>query len=169
MSLLLALAGCVLVSGVIGDRQAMPTSGILLGLASGLAYAFGGIFNKFALKRSYSSETISFYTFVFCALGAAPLAFSHPFPVLSDGDMIPALCCLLGMAVLCGIIPTFLYATGLKGVAPGRASLFTSSEPATATLLGVLLYHEQLTGQALTGIMLIAAAVGLLAAEKGAR
>ena len=167
VSLLLALAGCVLVSGVVGGGQAMPTVGILLGLASGLAYAFGGIFNKFALQKGYSSEVISFYTFLFCALGAAPLAMAQPFPALSGSGMTGAVGYLLGMAVLCGIFPTFLYATGLKGVAPGRASLFTSSEPAVATLLGVLLYHEKLTALAVAGIVLIVAAVCMLAMEKG--
>ena len=166
LSLLPALTGCVLVSGVVGGGQAMPAAGILLGLGSGLAYAFSGIFNKYALERGYSSETISFYTFVFCALGAAPLALAQPFPSLTGGDLAGAAGYLLGMAALCGIFPTFLYATGLKGVAPGRASLFTSSEPAVATLLGVLLYHEKLTALAVAGIVLIVAAVCVLATEK---
>lgn len=166
VALLLALSGCVLVSGIIGGDQALPFVGVLLGLGSGLAYAVSGVFNKFALQRGYSSETISFYTFVFCTTGALPLALSQPFPALSSSDMLTAGVYLLSMALLCGVFPTFLYATGLKGVAPGRASLFTSSEPAVATLLGIFVFHEKLTLLALTGIVLIILAVVVLAAEK---
>lgn len=167
MALLLALSGCVLVSGVVGGAHALPLAGILLGLGSGLTYAFSGIFNKFALQRGYSSETISFYTFVFCALGAAPLAFMEPFPALGGMELALTGGNLFGMALLCGIFPTFLYATGLKGVSPGRASLFTSSEPAVATLLGVLVLHEELTLLMIVGILLIVSVVILLSKEGG--
>lgn len=166
VALFLTLSGCVIVSGIWDRGHAIPVVGLLLGLGSGLTYALSGIFNKFALQRGYSSETISFYTFLFCALGSIPLAIAQPLPTLSGAEFLSAGKNLLGMSLLCGIFPTFLYATGLKKVAPGRASLFTSSEPAVATLLGVLVYHEELTLYMVLGILLIISAVTLLSKER---
>lgn len=163
-SLILALMGCVLVSGL-GGAQQLPAVGLLLGLASGLAYAMSGIFNKFALQRGYSSSTITFYTSLFCMLGAIPLAAAQPFPVLAVPETASAVGALLGMSLLCGIMPTMLYATGLKQIGPGRASMLTSAEPAVATLLGVFWFHERLTVLALIGIILIIIAVINLASE----
>jgi len=165
IALVLALAGCVLVSGIGGAAQ-LPVVGLLLGLGSGVTYSLYGIFSKLALQRGYSSSAITLYTPLFCMLGALPLSFLHPFPTLEGSDVTWGIGALVGMSLLCSILPTLLYATGLKMVAPGRAAMLTSAEPAVATLLGVFWFHERLTLLAVGGIVLIIVAVILLAGEK---
>jgi len=165
LALTLALSGCVLVSGIGGEQQ-FPILGILLGLGSGLAYALGGIFNKLALQKKYSSQTITFYTLLFCMLGVAPLACSEPFPLLAPPDLLKTLGLFFAMSVFCSIIPTLLLVIGQKVVAPGRTSMLTSSELVVATLIGVFVFHEKLTALALFGMLLITGAVILLSVDK---
>lgn len=167
-ALAMALSGCVLVSGV-GGTQRLPLEGLLLGLGSGLAYALGGIFNKLALRRGYSSQTITFYTLLFCMISAVPAAAAQPFPILRPSDVPAAVGLLLCMSLLCSIAPTLLLIVGQKMIAPGRASMLTSAELAVAALVGVLVFHETLTLSAVLGMVLITAAVILLAGEKEAK
>lgn len=54
LALLLAFAGCVLVSGVGGDT-AFSWKGILLGLGSGFFYALYSIFGRYAINRDRKS------------------------------------------------------------------------------------------------------------------
>lgn len=165
LALVLALPGCVLVSGIGGGQQ-FPLLGILFGLGSGLAYALGSIFNKLALQKNYSSQTITFYTLLFCMLGVTPIACSDPFPALASPELLTTLGLVFAMSIFCSIIPTLLLVIGQKGVSPGRTSMLTSSELVVATLIGVFVFHERLTVFAIFGMMLIVGAVLLLSAEK---
>lgn len=162
IALVLALSGCVLVSGLGGAQQLSPV-GLFLGLGSGLTYALGGIFNKLALQRGYSSQTITFYTLFFCMLSVVPVAMAQPLPSLQTSDLPVAVGLLLCMSLLCSIVPTLLLVIGQKVVTPGRASMLTSAELAVAALVGVLVFHEILTPFAVLGMVLITAAVILLA------
>lgn len=165
LALVLAMSGCVLVSGI-GGEQRLPLAGLLLGLGSGLTYALGGIFNKLALQHGYASQTITFYTLLFCMVGVIPAAVAQPFPALALSDLLSAMGLLLCMSLLCSIIPTLLLVVGQKAVAPGRASMLTSAELAVAALVGVFVFREKLTLLALLGMILITAAVILLAKDK---
>ena len=60
LALLLAFAGCALVSGVARGHLALSPRALLLGLGSGLSYALYSIFSRFALDRGYDSWTITF-------------------------------------------------------------------------------------------------------------
>lgn len=165
LALVLAMSGCVLVSGI-GGEQRLPLAGLLFGLGSGLAYALGGIFNKLALQHGYSFKTITFYTLLFCMGGVMPVAIAQPFPTVDLPDLPSTAGLLLCMSLLCSIIPTSLLVVGQKMVSPGRASMLTSTELAVAALVGIFVFHETLTSAALLGMLLITAAVILLAKDK---
>jgi len=66
--IILAIAGCALVTGIAGSGLNLPILGILVGLGSGFGYALYSIFGRFALNRGYGSLTVSFYSFVFSTL-----------------------------------------------------------------------------------------------------
>ena len=66
-ALILAFAGCVLVSGISGEG--MTIIGLLIGLGSGIGYGLYSILGTIALRR-YSSYTVTTYTFIFAAIGS---------------------------------------------------------------------------------------------------
>lgn len=73
-ALLLTFCGCVLVAGLFpAGVGSISAAAVLFGLGSGFGYALYSIFSKLALKR-YSPSTITFYTFLFSALGSLPLS-----------------------------------------------------------------------------------------------
>ena len=70
--------------------------------------------------------------------------------------------CFLGTGVLTAFLPYALFSTGLRYLESSKASILTTSELVTETLIGSILYREKLTPLMLGGIVLILAAVLLL-------
>ena len=165
LCLLLAFAGCALVSGIARGRLALTPTALLLGLGSGLSYALYSIFSRFALDRDYSSWTITFYSFVFCALGC--LICARPGMIVKAAAAQPAL--LVPMALL-GLITGFaafvLYTNGLRFLETGRASVIASLELVFGALVGLIAYGERVGADALAGIVLILLAVTILSGAR---
>jgi len=161
LALALAFAGCCLVSGVLGGGQTLSTAGLIYGLCSGLGYALYSIFARLALDRGYDSRTINFYSCVIAVLGAAVIwGVREPFTrMFSSGENV--LWCLATGVVSC-YLPYLLYTYGLTGVEAGKASVMASLEPAVATVVGVVVFHEPLTVPGLAGILLVLLAIVLL-------
>lgn len=158
VSLLLTFAGCVFVTGLVGDAGSLSVAGVLVGLGAGLGYALYSIFSRYALERGYHSLTISFYTFLFAAIGALPLA---------DVKMIYGACAedisMLGFYLVFGlvstVIPYITYTLGLTAMENSKASIIASVEPVAATVLGVVLFHEKMTVNNLIGVVLVLGAI----------
>ena len=161
VALILAFAGCCLVSGITGGTRTLSVQGLLFGLGSGVGYALYSIFARFALDRGYSSNTINFYSCLLAAVGTALIW--NPAPAV---HAMFASWSSFGFCVLAGLVtcylPYFLYTYGLTGLETGKASILASVEPVVATLVGIFIFHETLTPVALGGILLVLAAVVLL-------
>ena len=69
LAILLILAGCALVSGLMGEGASLTRRGIVLGICSGFGYGLYSIFSRLALDRGYAPITITFYTFLLSAVG----------------------------------------------------------------------------------------------------
>ena len=65
------------------------------------------------------------------------------------------------IGLLCSMLPYILYTRGLAHVAPGRAAVLATLEPAVATAAGVLVFREPLTAEKLAGVACIIGAVAL--------
>lgn len=159
-ALVLCLAGCVLVSGV-GSSERLGLRGLLLGLGAGFGYALYSIFGRCAIDRGYSSWTITFYTFVFCSLGCAPLTGWR----LIAGTLAaqPRLIAwALAMALLTGFLAYILYTKGLEGMPSSRASILASVEPVTSAVIGTIVFHEPLSLAAVCGILLVLGGIAVL-------
>ena len=155
-----AFAGCCLVSGM-GTGTVITAKGLLFGLGAGFGYALYTIFSRYALQRGYSSVTINFYS---CALAAAGafLIWRPQGTVSAMVSSVPVFLWCLGTGVLSCFLPYMLYTWGLTGLENGKASILASVEPVVASVIGVIVFHEKLTLQALTGILLVLAAIVLL-------
>ena len=164
MALLLAFAGCVLVTGVLEGSQAVSALGILTGLGSGFGYALYSIFSRFALERGYHPLTVTFYTFVCTLAGTLPLADWMPvgtFLTQNSGNLPYA----AAYGVVTTGLPYILYTSGLQYVENSKASIMATVEPVVATLIGVFILHEKMTVSGAAGVVLVLAALVVLQKE----
>lgn len=153
IALVMAFAGCVLVSGGFG-KGSLGFEGLLWGLGAGIGYALYSIFGRYAIERGYSSFTITTYTFIFAAVGSVPFVKIMPVAkVLMDNPD------KFGVSVILVIMTTvfayLLYTKGLSGTETGKAAIIASIEPVMATVVGTLLYKEELTWAASLGMLLV--------------
>ena len=164
LALILAFAGCILVSGFGGK---VTLIGILVGLGSGLGYGLYSIFGTFALKK-YSPYTVTCYTFLIAGLGSVFAA--NPidlFAKLSAVENKPALIgFVLLTAVVTAVIPFLLYTLGLNMTTAGKAAVLATVEPAAATLFGFFVMKETVGPVAICGIFLVFAAIIVLSIKK---
>lgn len=160
IALVLAFAGCVLVSGFGGK---VTPVGILVGLGSGLGYGLYSIFGSFALKK-YSPLTVTCYTFLIA--GAGSVFVSDPADLItkisSNGNKPALLGFVLLTSVITAVIPFLLYTLGLNRTTAGRAAVLATVEPAAATLFGFFVMKETIGPVAVLGILLVFAAIMIL-------
>ena len=164
IALVLAFAGCVLVSGF-GGKVTLP--GILVGLGSGLGYGLYSIFGSFALRK-YSPFTVTCYTFLIAGIGS--IAVSDPadlFSKIASADNRLALAgFVLLTAVVTAVIPFLFYTLGLNRTTAGRAAVLATVEPAAATLFGVFVMNERIGIASAVGILLVFAAIIVLSIKQ---
>ena len=160
LALTLTFLGCTLVTGLLPlGSTSISLQTILYGLGSGFGYALYTIFGKFALAK-YSSATVSFYTFLFAALGSLPLSGLLQTPQILMGWRVIA--GGLGIGIFCCILPYLFYTEGLRHAEAGKAAILATAEPFVAAVLGVLIFQEVLTPFKLLGMAAILSAIILL-------
>ena len=160
-ALLLAFAGCALVSGLSGEGVSLK--GLLIGLGSGIGYGLYSILGTVALKK-YSPYTVTAYTFVSAALGSwlicRPAEMISIFSQAPDKGALIFLCVLT--ALVTAVIPFLCYTIGLRSVEASRAGILATVEPMVATVFGITVFSEPLNISSALGIVLILAAVVIL-------
>ena len=157
-ALVLAFAGCVLVSGFTGGQ--MSGSAVLTGIGSGIGYALYSIFGSVALKK-YQPFTVIFYTFLIASVGLIPFSAVTEIGavMIGSGSVIAS---GLALGVLSTLLPFILYTGGLKELEAGKASVLAFAEPMIATIAGIVIFKEKVNMQNALGIVLIFAAILLL-------
>jgi len=164
IALVLAFAGCVLVSGFGGK---VTVIGILVGLGSGLGYGLYSIFGTFALKK-YTPFTVTCYTFLIA--GAGSIVVSNPADLWAKISAVDNKLSLLGFvlltSVVTAVIPFLLYTLGLNRTTAGKAAVLATVEPAAATLFGFFVMKETIGPVAICGIVLVFAAIIVLSIRK---
>ncbi len=164
-ALVLAFAGCVLTTGIIGSGEALSPEALLTGLGAGFGYALYSIFGRFALDRGYGSLTITAYTFLTAAVVLLP--FGDTKAILNavgyDAGTLGMTCYL----VVFGTVAAYMvYTLGLAHVEAGKASILASIEPIVATAAGVAVFGERLGPENICGIIFVMTAIVLLNREK---
>lgn len=164
VSVILMIIGCVLVSGIVGGLKA-NILGILLGLASGIAYSAYNILTKIQMRKTLNPSTATFYCFL--SSGVLAMIFSKPQGiVLAAVDKPQTILFMLGMAAVTCFLPYFIYTIALKTIPAGTATTLGILEPMAATIFSVTLLGEKLSVPSLCGIILILFAVFLLSRSK---
>lgn len=160
LALVMAFVGCVLVSGV-GSDAVVSLPGILLGVGSGFFYALYSIFGRYAINRGYHSWTMTFYSFLFCAIGGAFIA-DWPLigtAIAADNDL---LLWIFGIALVSSFFPYVLYSLGLEYMESSKASIIASIEPVVGTLVGIFVFGEAVTLTGVLGIALVLSGIAVL-------
>ena len=166
LALMVMLAGCVFITGVAEGELVLSWQGLLFGLSSGICYALYSIFGRFALNKGYTSETIAFYTFLFAFIGIAPFGNVGAIGQVADVKLVIL---AIAMGVVTCIFPYVLYTKGLSGVENSLAAILATSEPVTATLIGGVIFKEDLSLGNAIGIVLIIASVLIMNRPKKIR
>ncbi|MBP1550354.1 MAG: EamA family transporter, partial [Oscillospiraceae bacterium] len=66
------------------------------------------------------------------------------------------------LALVVTVLPYLVYTIGLRTVEAGKASVMATVEPVVATLVGVIVFSEQLSASGVIGIILVAASLAML-------
>lgn len=167
VGIVLALMGCVLVSGGFDVKEA-GFMGILTGLGAGIGYALYSIFARAAVNRGYSSFTVTAYTFIFASAGCLPFVkVSHmiacfevkPVSLLTD----------IVLVFFNTIVAYLLYTKGLDGLDNSTASVIACVEPVVATLVGFVLFKERPGMISLAGMILVLSSCVLVGFTRGTK
>lgn len=160
IAMVLAFAGCCLVSGIGGGGARITPVGLALGLTAGVCYALYSIFSRFALNRGYSSLTINFYSCLLAAVGATMIGGTEYLDIITQ--TVPNFGFAFATGLVTCFMPYLLYTRGLEGLENGKASIMASVEPVVATVVGIAVYNEALTPMSAVGIILVLSAIVLL-------
>lgn len=162
LALIMTFAGCILVAGIIGGGQnRLSAKGFLVGLGAGLGYALYSIFSRYALKK-YNALTVTFYTFLFSGLSSLPFVHVEQIPECMN---VKVCIFIVGISLVCTVLPYIFYTLGLTGLETGKAAILVTVEPLVGTLVGFLIWKEEVSVLKIIGIVLIFVSVVLLGLE----
>ena len=161
IAIIFVIAGCALVSGIIGGMK-FSALGILLGLASGISYSAYNILTRIEMMRGYNSMSATLYCFIF--MGAVSLIAAKPAEMVSIAAKDPwvIIPLMIAIGVCTCVLPYFFYTLALRDIPAGTASALGIIEPMSATLFSVIFFKEKLSVFSVIGIVLILAAVVML-------
>lgn len=158
-----ALAGCVFVTGILGESSSISALGILFGLGSGFGYCLYSIFSRFAINKGYKAFTITFYSFVFSTLSLFFLVNPVEIAVkICSEKSIDIYLYIIGIAVVTTVLPYGFYTIGLTKIENSTAAVIACIEPIMATVFGLIFYHEKPDIMEITGICLVLFAICML-------
>lgn len=164
ISIILALVGCVLTSGILENNASMHWSwiGILVGSASAGFYALYSIFSKVGMKKSYPALTITFYSMLAIAVVLLPFTqWDNMAHYIAANPLRNTL--FMVMHSLCtAVCPYAFYTVALDHMEAGKASILCSCEPVAAMVFGLFFFEEIPTVLSVTGLMIVLLALAML-------
>lgn len=157
LALVLALAGIVLISGVLSaDTIQLSPLGLVYGIGSCLAFAVYSLLGQATVKKE-GQLTISF---TMSAISSLIMLVLYPaqFPTLLQMDAMQWIICIV-MAILCTALPIPMLLAAIKRIGATKASLIGISETPFSLLLAFLVLGEVLTAFQGIGSALIVASI----------
>lgn len=151
----LAFLGCVLISGVFSQNRIISLTGFLVGLLSGIGYAFYTIFSKVAVQKGYASLTIMAYTFLFASVGGAFFSSFHNMKNYFVGTGAKGLLFCIIVSIVTTVLPNSLYTYGLRYIESSRAGMLTFVDPIAAMVFAFVYFGEKPPLMTLVGVGLI--------------
>ncbi len=160
LACIIAFIGCCMVSGLFDSANRISGKALFWGLVTGFGYALYTIFGELALRRGYKTLTITFYVFLSAAV--CSMCFANPLKTAIALAESKAWITVLLMALFNTVIPYILYTTGLSGVEPSVAPIIATIEPVVATLVGVVIFSEDISFWGVAGVIVVLTSVTIL-------
>ena len=153
----LAVVGVILLTGGSGVRN---LAGLALSATAGVSYALELVLLKVVLDRGWTSSDAVSWVMGLAAVLALPILVGQDTSWVTTprGASVTA-----WLAVATIVVAYQLLAHGLGGLPAATVSTLTLAEPATATLLGLVVVGERLTWTGLAGIVAITLGLVVLA------
>jgi len=158
LATVLALGGTLLLVGA-GDAEDVDALGLALATGAGASYAVYVAGTKVLLDGGRPPDTVGAEVLGLAAVAMVPLALAAGVgPLASPGGVV--MVAHLGLVTL--VVGYLLFGRGLAGVGVATAGTLTLAEPATATVLGIVVLEERPGAVAVVGLALVAAGLVLL-------
>ena len=160
----IAIAGCVLASGVLESASTMRWSvkGIIVGTIGEFFYGLYGIISKTAMERGYHAFTTTFYCLFMVMLVVIPLTNWKLVTNVVVANPIKMSVFLVIHSLCTSVLPYILYTFSIRYIDAGMASILASGEPVAAMIFGVIFFSEIPTVLSVVGIVLVIVALALL-------
>ena len=168
IALVLTVAGCLFVTGVIGEGYMPPPVAILTGVLTGLAYALNNILTSAAVKKN-DPLTVTFYTLLFSFIFLIPFSGWGSLTSLCRANPMILVVAFL-MCLVTAVFAQYFFSMGLKLIESGKAAIYGATEPIVGSLVGILIFHEESNLMKIAGIIMVIAAILLIGksdAEQG--
>lgn len=160
----IAIAGCVLASGVLESASTMRWSvkGIIVGTIGAFFYGLYGIISKTAMERGYHAFTTTFYCLFMVMLVVIPLTNWKLVTDIVVANPVKMSVFLVIHSLCTSVLPYILYTFSIRYIDAGMASILASGEPVAAMIFGVIFFSEIPTFLSVVGIVLVIVALALL-------
>lgn len=160
----IAIAGCVLASGVLESASTMRWSvkGIIVGTIGVFFYGLYGIISKTAMERGYHAFTTTFYCLFMVMLVVIPLTNWKLVTNVVVANPVKMSVFLVIHSLCTSVLPYILYTFSIRYIDAGMASILASGEPVAAMIFGVIFFSEIPTVLSVVGIVLVIVALALL-------
>lgn len=163
-SSVLSVAGCILLFAN-RDSYIVDPLGVALGLLAGLAFAGYAMFSKNVLGLMEVVPAVA-VIFSLSGIGLLPFLFFLDTGYLANPQNL-MIVAYLGLAATS--LAYLLFSSGLKAIPSSSAVTLSLAEPLTASVLGVAVVGEALSGQSWVGVALLLGGIALLAFGKNGK
>lgn len=163
LCIVLAMVGIALLY-VNGEGTQLDALGTVLALVSALTYAIYMVcINKSRLRR-VPTVVVTFYILLFGLVIYIPLCLGgFRFSPITSGSQALLIFCI---ALFPTVISFVCTASAVQKIGSTPASVLGALEPATAVLVGVCVFHEQITLRTCVGMLLVLIAVLIIITKK---
>lgn len=161
LALLINIIGCTLtVTGGHFEGLSFAFSGLLFGLAAGFCYSLAAIFGRLATDGG-TPFSVATYNFFFATLFLA--IFMRPWATVTAPLNPYVLLIGVGFALIPTALGYIFYFKGLQGITESsKVPVVASVETVVATLLGILVFHENLHLGNIVGILCVLASIAIM-------
>ena len=157
-ALLLSIVAIALMTDLSAHGQII---GVILAVGSGCSYAFYILYLERTQLRDIPVWTFAFWSSLGCLVAAGGLGLSTNTLDIS-GATVKGISLLMVMVPLQSVLAVRLFQLGVRYSGSTAASLLSTMEPVTSTILGMLILHEAMDAKKLIGCVAIVLSVILV-------
>lgn len=160
LALLINIIGCILtVTGGHFEGLSFAVSGLLFGVAAGFCYSLTAIFGRLAADEG-SAFAVSTYNFLFATLF---LAVFHPWTTVEEPFNLSLILVGVGFALIPTALGYIFYFKGLHEITESsKVPVVASVETVIATIIGIVVFHENLRFGNIAGIICVLGSIALM-------